>query len=411
VVNVIEDPSERTETLRRAWSYAQQILIVSARLDHEIEDLRCDEFGDGFLTRLGTFQKFYQQSELREWIKEVLGEGAVAAAPGVFYVFRTSEEKHAFVSLRHQRCLLVPEQRLSDVLFEEHRTILQSLMEFFTTRGRLPLVGELDSFDDIVRELGSVKRAFAIVRRATGASQWNEIVEDRRSDLLVYLALAMFPKTPKFTDLPATLRHDIKALFATHGRACADAKALLFSVGSMKRIDEVCRNVRFGKLLPDAFYVHVSAVDALPPELRVYEGCARVLAGRVEEATLVKFRRQEPKITYLHYPNFDQDPHPALAGSLRVHLQTFNLRYRDFSNEENPAILHRKETLVAPGYPLHEKFAKLTEEEERLGLYEHPERIGRAKQWRELLTARGLRFEGYRILACTASKPPEAWDA
>ena len=31
VVNVIEDPSERREVLRRAWSLARQILVVSAR--------------------------------------------------------------------------------------------------------------------------------------------------------------------------------------------------------------------------------------------------------------------------------------------------------------------------------------------------------------------------------------------
>jgi len=110
VVNVIEDPSERADALRRAWSYARETLVVAARLNREAEDLRCPEFGDGFLTRLGTFQKFFEQSELREWIESVLGESPVAAAPGVFYVFRSEERKHAFVSTRHQRRLTVPEQ-------------------------------------------------------------------------------------------------------------------------------------------------------------------------------------------------------------------------------------------------------------------------------------------------------------
>jgi DNA phosphorothioation-associated putative methyltransferase len=397
VVNVIEDPSERAEALTRAWSFSLKTLIVSARLNREAENLRCGEFGDGYLTRLGTFQKFYDQSELREWIESVLEVAPVAAAPGIFYVFRTEEQKHAFVSSRYQRRLSVPEQRLTDILFERHREILQSLMDFFAKRGRLPADGELDCSGDIVRELGSLKRAFGIVRRATGAQQWNGIVRERKSDLLVYLALAMFPKPPRFTELPETLRYDVRALFSTHKRACIEAKDLLFSVGNFKRINEVCSGLSFGKLLPDALYVHVSAIDGLPPELRVYEGCARVLAGRVDGATVVKFSRREPKVTYLHYPNFDEDPHPALEGSLRVHLQTFSLKYRDFSNEANPPILHRKETLVATDYPLREEFSRLTRREEGLGLLAEPLTIGRRDQWLQLVHGKGLRFQGHNV--------------
>jgi DNA phosphorothioation-associated putative methyltransferase len=36
VVNVIENPEERTQVLRDSWALAQSMLIVSARLQHEL---------------------------------------------------------------------------------------------------------------------------------------------------------------------------------------------------------------------------------------------------------------------------------------------------------------------------------------------------------------------------------------
>jgi hypothetical protein len=36
---------------------------------------------------------------------------------------------------------------------------------------------------------------------------------------------------------------------------------------------------------------------------------------------VIKLRRDEPKVSYLGYPEFDRDGHPALAFSLRVDLR------------------------------------------------------------------------------------------
>ena len=74
VVNVIEDPGERVEVLRRAWSLAADVLVVSGRLVNERPARGAPAFADGVMTRLGTFQKFYEQSELRDWIEATLGE-------------------------------------------------------------------------------------------------------------------------------------------------------------------------------------------------------------------------------------------------------------------------------------------------------------------------------------------------
>ncbi len=402
VVNVIEDPEERIEVLQSAWNYTRQTLVVAARVDGDAESTGQKRFRDGCLTRLGTFQKFFEQSELRDWIEANLGQPPVAAAPGIFYVFRSDEQRHLFVSSRYRRRLRAPSPRMSDLVFEKHKPLFEMLMSFFTSRGRLPAPGELAGGEQIINELGSFKRAFAVVRRVTGTEQWEAISGERRKDLLVFLALAMFPRCPELRAFPAVLQHDIRAFFSAYGNARSEARNLLFSVGKMDLIDSVCQETRQGKLLPEGLYVHTAGINLLPPELRVYEGCARVLAGRVEGATIVKFSRREPKITYLLYPNFDTDPHPELAASLRVHLQTLKLTYQEFDGACNPFILHRKEALVPPEYPLREKFARLTKREEEEGLFDSPETIGRKDHWQALLAGKGLRLRGHQLVRCRA---------
>ena len=40
------------------------------------------------MTGKRTFRKFFTQEELRQWIEQAVGRRPVAAAPGIFYVFR-----------------------------------------------------------------------------------------------------------------------------------------------------------------------------------------------------------------------------------------------------------------------------------------------------------------------------------
>jgi len=68
--------------------------------------------------------------------------------------------------------------------------------------------------------------------------------------------------------------------------------------------------------------VHISALETLVPVLRLLEGCARSYIGRAEGANLIKLHRSEPRVSYLSYPDFESDPHPSLAGSTTIHLQT-----------------------------------------------------------------------------------------
>ena len=397
VVNVIEDRTERDRALTRAWSLSKKALIVSARLTIECKPEDDDRFGDGYLTGRGTFQKLFEQNELRTWIESTLNESSVAAAPGVFYIFRDADLRYEYLSSRVRRVAAPPKQRQSDRIFERYRELFESLMGFVSTRGRLPTEYELPAAAQLAREIGTIRRAFMVVKRVTDSAQWERIRGERSQDLLVYMALARFSRRPKFSILPASLQLDIRSFFSNYNHACELADGLLFSVGDRKLIESISRTSDIGKLTPTGLYVHRSALESLNSALRVYEGCARALAGVVEQANVVKLYLHEPIVSYLTYPNFESDPHPSLHSSVLVHLQTFELKRRDYSDSENPPILHRKEQFVRKEDPLRPKYERLTKQEEAKGLYEQPSQIGTRKAWQALLDQKGLIIRGHKL--------------
>lgn len=406
VVNVIENAAERAEVLSRAWALAQDVFIVSARMTIDSQFLgETQEFADGLLTSRGTFQKFFEQTELRVWIDQVLGVSSVAAAPGVFYIFRDDQARAAFLASRFRRRIAMPRLARSAELFKAHEELLRPLMAFVSERGRVPADDELPNLAAIQNTFGSVRKAFRIVIRATDAAQWDQIAEQRALDLLIYLALSRFDKRPAYGQLPQELQRDVRGFFSTYKQACESADELLFALRDQKVVETACQVSEIGKLTPGALYVHESALDALSPLLRLYEGCARGYIGRIDDANLIKLHRDEPKISYLSYPEFETDPHPAVASSVTVHLQTFRVKYRDFRSYKNPPILHRKELFVQKDHPLYAKFERLTRIEEQKGLYESSEAIGTRDGWRAVLRAKGVSLRGHRLVQDRTTRP------
>jgi DNA phosphorothioation-associated putative methyltransferase len=395
VVNVIESAAERADALRRAWELARWGMIVAARLDWQTLGLDSQPLNDGVITARGTFQKFYTQYELKTWIESTLGTAAHAAAPGVFYVFRDHKDAE---SLRaHQvRQSGTTRRAVSQLLYEQHQDLLDQLAGFLSDRGRLPEASELSDSDALLSAFGSVRRAFQVLRTATGRSDWSAEAARARDNLLVYLALSTFGGRPKMGALPADLQRDIKSLLGSHRSATVEADRLLFSLRSDTELSRAATSLSVGKILPDALYFHASALPALPPLLRVYLGCGGVLAGNVP-ADVIKLHRQHRKVSYLFYPDFERNPHPALQASLLINLQTFDIRFSDFRNSANPPVLHRKETLLEPEHPLYQKFARLTVQEDRADLLGVPG-IGRRAAWDKLLQEEGWKLSGHRLL-------------
>jgi DNA phosphorothioation-associated putative methyltransferase len=152
------------------------------------------------------------------------------------------------------------------------------------------------------------------------------------------------------------------------------------------------------QIAANALYVHRTALDSFDPLLRVYEGCARAYPGQIEGANLTKLHRRFGKVPYLVYPDFETDPHPALRRRVKLSLCTREIDCFDYTTSSNPPILHRKETFLTNDHPLHAKFARLTEQEEKHGLLDDTATIGTREGWQARLCERGFTLRGHRLV-------------
>lgn len=399
VVNVIEDPQERSDTLREAWQLADRVLVVSSRLAWDARGLTGRPISDGLVTRNGTFQKFFEQAELGRWIQDQLGSEVYAAAPGIYYAFKDPTDAQSFIANRvhtyRPRLRIDPHE-----MYEMHAAVLEPLLAFMKLHGRAPRGGELagESVSAIKEAVGSLGRAHQLIRKVTDDDYWNNVAVQRRSELLVYIALSRLSGRPRFNRLGSTLAADIRTHFGKYQDACAQADRMLVACGDPAIVLVNARTSPVGKQTPSALYVHKSAVGELPPILQVYEGCARALSGTVEHANMIKLSVTEPQVSYLTYPNFDRDAHPTLASSVVVNLRKLTVDWRDYRASPNPPLLHRKEEFVSTEHPRRALYADLTRAEYRRGLYAHPENIGTLKGWLSTLLAAGVDIRGHKVV-------------
>jgi DNA phosphorothioation-associated putative methyltransferase len=207
--------------------------------------------------------------------------------------------------------------------------------------------------------------------------------------------------------LPPETQADIKLLWPSYKSAMHEGQQFLFQLGKPDLIRESCLSAPVGKRLPSDFYLHRSAEESLPAVLRVLTFAARQIVGEVDY-NIVKFAMDGRKISFLKYKDFDNEAHPELLHSVRVHLPSASYAIRDYSSSENPPILHRKESFVDPLYQNYSAFARLTRQEEDLGLLSRVD-IGFKSEWRRLLSERKLHIAGHEVCEGSgATTNPEA---
>ncbi|MDJ0535862.1 MAG: DNA phosphorothioation-associated putative methyltransferase [Xenococcaceae cyanobacterium MO_207.B15] len=397
VINVIEDVKERREALLKAWELTKEILIVSAQVLIDDRQRGLVAYGDGVITSRNTFQKYYAQEELQSYIDSILNINTIPIGLGVFLAFRDIQQAEFFRASCFVSRLSIPRVYREVRNFEDYRELLTPLMEFYTKRGRLPMKNELPEEAAIKAEFKTYRRAFNLVLQATNQEEWDKIQQLRRQDLLVYLALANFKGRPSIRKVAKEIKEDAKALLGSYKQACVLSDLLLLEVGNLDTIADLCRNSAVGKQLKNSLAIHISALDKLPPLLRVYEGCSSLVYGRLQDANLIKFYYNKPKISYLYYPEFDTMAHPILQSTMEIDLQSFAILYSDLSDNNNPPVLHRKYTLVTPDYPDYEKFYRLTCQEEELGLLEDNDSIRRLQGWLDCLRNNQVTIKEHEI--------------
>jgi len=418
VLNVIEDPAERLETLISAWHLARRLLVVAGMIgDSRAVALHGVSLNDGILTRRNTFQKYFSQRELQGYVEDSLETPAVPVALGIFYVFRDSGEYQLFLQSRSRRSIdwaslglglskqYIPRKMPRPARpsradrFAPHQVLLDEFWSTVLHLGRIPLPCEFARHSELGNTFGSAKRAIRHLLSQDRQDTFRRAQAARKADLLVYLAIANLRKPIPFSQLPDVVRCDITTFFPNYKQALAEGRNLLLAAADSNNIAMSCEETTVGWQDEHSLYVHTGLVDALPTVLRTFIACAELLYGDLREADIVKIHKHSGKATFLVYTDFDSSLLPKLTLRTKVNLRTQRVEVFDHSGDGQ--LLYFKERYIDPADPQCPRLREISESLSKLGvstdLFLGPStdelsRMLMAEGWDELTHVLGLDF-------------------
>ena len=365
VINIIESPSERTQTLKKAYSLSKKILVASVMLGSESITSKFKKYGDGVITSRNTFQKYYSQNEFRKYLENSLGESAIAAGPGLFYIFRDKIEEQQFLINRQRQRKNWKKISYTDspdrlkikqkALYARHKDLLDDFWNNCLDFGRLPLNSEYKKSEQLRAICGSHHKAFALLSEIYNKSDFEAAESERRNDLLVHFSLSLFSQRKSYNTMPKVLQKDIKYFFNNYTDAIQEATKLLFSVGKTETIKSECQKAHkmldTGRMDGDhSWTIHIDYVNQLSPILRTYIGCATQLYGDLYEVDLIKIHMHSNKISLMRYDDFEGKPLPLLMERIKINLREQRIDFYTYGDKFKPQPLYLKSHYIGDGY-------------------------------------------------------------
>jgi DNA phosphorothioation-associated putative methyltransferase len=388
VLNVIEEPSERVQAVRRAFDLTRQCLAVAVMIvgKGDTEGLRV--YRDGILTQRDTFQKYYKQEEIKIFLDRTLDTEAISVAPGIFFIFKDKILEQRFLLDRQRRIrfplaaeLRPPLDRptLAERRLETLRPILDRLWDRILDVGRSVVEEELalDLLLEIKNKIGSIRRAERLGSSPEYLQKLVAAAAARREDLLVYFGLNLFNGRTRYSTLAPELQRDIKVFLGNAKGASEAGRALLFSVGKPEIIDKACQKANAAGLgflaEGQSLQIHSSLINRLPPELRCYVGCAAKMYGDVDTADLVKIHVRSGKLTLLWYDDFDSSPLPRLRERIKVNMRAQRIDFFQHWRETEPERLFLKSRYMTSDQPGYGRQKMFDDALIKLGLFDFSE--------------------------------------
>ena len=144
-------------------------------------------------------------------------------------------------------------------------------------------------------------------------------------------------------------------------------------------------------------YIHRDALARHDPMLLRLVSDLADCGGDTFDWNVCKLSPRRRRVSLLLYPCFRERAHPALAAALTVDLGREARRVRRYADRGNRPILHRKELFVGTADADYQRFAALTAQEERAGLFDTPSIIGHERGWTAQLERRGLSIHDHEL--------------
>jgi DNA phosphorothioation-associated putative methyltransferase len=381
VINVIENLDERVNALKRAFSLSRKVLAVSVMLYNNYAN-NGRPYGDGYLTSKNTFQKYYTQAEVKEFVESVLDAEAIPVAPGILFVFADSNIEQQFLTQRFrthslvrrlQRAERIRSERVPKVsrlehLYQENKSLLDNLWELCLDLGRRPEKSEIPFYSHVLKSFKTLSRAIHAVNTYYDLPQLDKASETRKSDLLVFFALQHFGKRKPYRYLDPRLQQDIKHFFGDYQNAVTEGRLILLKAADPSEIDAACCMASqrgFGWYeSSQSLQLHASLVERLPTILRVYVACGLKLYGDIEELDLIKIHVRSGKLTLMSFDDFEGQALPKMMRRIKVDLRTQDFQVFDYIGEFLPPYVYRKSRFI------NEEFAHYEEQLEVEGVLE-----------------------------------------
>jgi DNA phosphorothioation-associated putative methyltransferase len=423
VINVIENIQERLEALSGAYALTRQVLVVSAMLFNQ-NALKGQAFNDGVITQRNTFQKYFTQAELKEFLSETLETDAIPVAPGIFFIFKDQDAEQRFLlnRQRSRRNILRLSQRSStptqpklsrsEKKYQTHQYLLDPLWRQTLEFGRLPEKSEIASLIELTEAFGTINKALRFMLDHEDATLLEQARQNRIDDLLTYFALQTFSKRKPYKHLDIALQKDIKAFFGDYKNATGTAQSVLFQISHAERIASACQQAAeqgLGYLDEnEALQLHTSIVGQLPALLRIYIGCATVLYGDIEQTDLIKIHSQSGKLSLMRYDDFQNQPLPRLLERVKINLreQTFDLY--QYGEEYEPTYLYLKSRYINEEFPFYAEQLSFDEQLQALNLFDLSGYGPNPHEFRRTLVEARWEIDGFGLMRSRSIPEPDA---
>jgi DNA phosphorothioation-associated putative methyltransferase len=387
VINVIENIEERNEALQGAYALAGELLVISAMLANQ-DAVKGVPYADGVLTSRNTFQKYYTQAELKQYISDTLQEDAIPVGPGIFYVFKdkAAEQRFMYGRLENKRNVLRlksisrPEKNINthstQSKYDMHRSLLERLWETCLILGRDPERSELTHLAIELEAFGTLPAALRLIKQHK--NNLDAIMESARfsrmDDLRVYFAQLQFEKRKPYRHLESRLQRDIKCFFGDYNTAVEEGRKLIFSLSNVDAISQACHaaaELGIGWLEDGkSLQLHTSLVEQLPSILRAYIRCGTVLYGDVSSADMIKIHIRSGKLTLLKFDNFSDQLLPKMVQRIKINLRRQELDIFDYGVNYPPPYLYKKSRYINEEFPFYSEQIAFEEALENLAAFD-----------------------------------------
>ena len=425
VLNVIEDFEERRDALHRAFRIADEVLAISVMLAGGATP--GVPYRDGVRTSRNTFQKYFSQEELKQYVQRELGQEAFLVGPGVCFVFKDKDVEQRFIANRYRRrdlanrILKRPQQeartrtrklpRVREPLSHDARIVLERLWSLALDLGRLPEHDEIPFLSDIERHAGSYKRALRAIEAEFERSQLTAAATARADDLRLFFAMGHFAKRASYKTLEARLQRDIKSFFGDYRSAQAEGLRLLMDAANADAIRLACQGAAeqgIGWLDSEgALYMHTVAIDRLPVVLRAYVGCGLLIYEEAGVAQLIKVHPLSGKLTLLEYEDFDTSPLPLLVRRIKINIRRQDYEVFEYGGRYEKPHLYYKSRYLTEEYPGYADQLMFDRELEQLALFDPDGRGVPASELADLLELSRRSIRGFSLVRSDTIPPVE----